>query len=66
MTVEDTTAQDVVDALRFALMAQKDPAEGLKLAKVLLEFAPETESDRGIHLIMGLIAEGAMKVEMTE
>jgi hypothetical protein len=64
MSVEDTTAQDVVDALRFAFMAQKNVEERLKLVEALLEFAPETDSDRGIQLILELLAEGSLRVEL--
>ena len=62
--IEDTTAQDVVDALRFLLMAQKDPGEAVKLTEAMLEFAPETNNDRGLALIVRLIAEGSLKTAL--
>ena len=61
---DDPTAQDVIDALRFALMAQGDKAERLKLVDAMLEFAPETDNERGVKLILDLIAEGSLKVAM--
>jgi hypothetical protein len=63
-SAEDATAQDVIDALRLALMAQNDAEEGFKLVKELLELAPETANDRGIKLLIELIAEGSLRVEM--
>ena len=64
--LDDATAQDVIDALRFVTMAQKSPEERAKLVDALLEFAPETDSDRGIQLITLLIAEGSLKVSLAE
>lgn len=61
---EGPTAQDVIDALRLALMVQKDPAEALKIVDCLLEFAPETDSNRGIDLLLRLLAESALKVSL--
>lgn len=61
---EDPMAQDVIDALRLALMAQKDPAEVVKIVSCLVEFAPETESSRGIDLLMRLIAEATLTVSL--
>lgn len=63
---EDPTAQDVIDALRMALMAQKDPAEVVKIVNCLIEFAPETESSRGIDLLLRLISEASLKVSLTD
>lgn len=63
---KDPTAQDVVDALRLALMSQKGDAEAAKLTRVLLEFAPETDNDRGVKLLLRMIAEGSLKVELCE
>jgi hypothetical protein len=63
---EEATAQDVVDALRMALMAQKDPAEALKIVNVLIEYAPETNSNRGIDLLLHLITSAALKVSLTD
>lgn len=63
---ETATAQDVIDALRFALMAQKDPAERLRLIDALLEFAPETYDNRGVDFVVRLIAEGSLKVALVD
>jgi hypothetical protein len=60
--LEAVTAQDVVDAIRFALSAQDDPAERLRLVDGLLERAPVSRGDRGLDLLMGMIAGGAIKV----
>ncbi len=64
MPSDDYTAQDVIDALRFAMMAQKDPVEVFKLLNTLIEYAPETESDRGITFLLELITEGILKVAL--
>jgi hypothetical protein len=63
---EDPTAQDVIDALRVALMAQKDPAKALAVVNMLVEFAPETDSGRGIDLLLRLISEASLKVELVD
>lgn len=63
---DDTTAQDVVDALRFLRMAQKDPAEFCRLVDALLEFAPETDGNRGLSMIVDLICEGSLKASLVE
>ena len=63
--VEPPTAQDVVDALRFLLAEQDDPAEAVRIANAVLTYAPETDADRGISLILRLIAEGSLKVALT-
>lgn len=63
---QDPTAQDVIDALRIALMAQKDPAEAIKIVNMLVEFAPETSSNRGIDLLLTLISEASLKVSMVD
>jgi hypothetical protein len=62
---EDPTAQDVIDALRFVLMAQKDPAEALKVVDCLLDFAPDTDGSRGIDLLLRLISGSTLKVALT-
>lgn len=62
---EDPTAQDVIDALRFAFIGQRDPSVRAKIADALLEYAPETDSSRGIQLILHLLTNGALKVEQT-
>lgn len=62
----DATAQDVVDALRFAFMAQKDAQECMRLVHALLEYAPETDNDRGIGLLLALLGQGALKVALRE
>jgi hypothetical protein len=61
---DDPTAQDVIDALRIAVMAQDDPAKAFPVVKMLVELAPETDSNRGIELLLRLIAEASLKVEM--
>lgn len=64
---EQATAQDVIDALRLAVMAQKeDPERIAALTEMMLEFAPETDSNRGIDLLLSLIAEGSLKVEAAQ
>lgn len=63
---DDPTAQDVIDAMRFVTTAQKDPAELHKIFLTLLEWAPETDSNRGIELIMRLLLEASLKVTLTE
>ena len=62
----DATAQDVIDALRMALMAQKEPAKALAIVNVLIEYAPETHSSRGIDLLLHLITSAALKVEVAD
>lgn len=62
----DPTAQDVIDALRFVKMAQSDDAEIIKMLDVLLDLAPETDSDRGIQLVLELLTEGSLKVALYE
>jgi hypothetical protein len=64
--VEDATAQDVIDALRFVLMSQKDPTEVVRLVNVMLECAPETDGDRGLDFLLGMIVEGSLKVALTD
>lgn len=61
---EDPSAQDVIDALRLALMSQHDDKRAASLARALVEMAPETANDRGIRLLLSLVAEGSMKLEM--
>lgn len=63
---DDPTAQDVIDALRFVMMAQKDPQKLLGIFSGLLEWAPETTSNGGIDLLIRLLAEGALKVEIVD
>lgn len=63
---EDPTAQDVIDALRLAVMAQDDPVKVAGLLHCLLEFAPETDSGRGIDLLLRLISEASLKVEVAD
>lgn len=63
---EETTAQDVVDALRFVLMSQKDPRELVKVTTALLEMAPETDDSRGVGLLIDMICEGSLKVALTD
>lgn len=59
-------AQDVIDALRLAFMAQDDEAKRAKLTNALLNLAPETDSNRGVQLLIDLIAEGSLIVEMRD
>lgn len=63
---EDATAQDVIDALRIVLLAQKDPARALPVVEMLIEQAPETDSSRGIDLLLHLITEASLKVEVAD
>lgn len=65
-TAEEITAQDVVDALRFVGMSQRDPAEMVKVTVALLELAPETPDDRGVRLLINMICEGSLKVALTD
>lgn len=59
---QDPTAQDVIDALRLALMSQDDPVEIEKVARCLVDLAPETESNGGIDLLRHLISTLDLKV----
>ncbi len=59
---EDPTAQDVIDALRLAFIA--NPERTRPLVETLLEFAPATDGSRGIDLLLRLIAEGTLRVEV--
>lgn len=61
---DDATAQDVIDALRIALMAQHDPVKVDRLVRMLVDLAPETDSNRGIDLLLSLIAEATVRVEV--
>ena len=63
--VSDVEAQDVIDALRLALMAQKDPAEMVKIVIALVAMAPPTDSNRGVQLLLDMISEGALKVAIS-
>lgn len=56
------SAQDVIDALRMAMISQKDAREVAKLVAFLLEYAPETDSNRGIDLLLHLLTESRLKV----
>ena len=62
--IEDATAQDVVDALRLAYVAQDDSQKRADLTDALLDFAPETDSNRGVQLLIRLIAEGSLAVSL--
>lgn len=63
INLDETTAEDVVEALRLALM-QKGPnsEEALKLVRLLLDYAPDSASSRGLDLLTALILEGAISV----
>lgn len=61
---DDPTAQDVIDALRIALVAQDDPAKVSGLVRCLVEFAPETDCTRGIDLLLRLVSEATLRVEV--
>lgn len=63
---DDATAQDVVDALRFLRMAQKDSAEFTRLVDCLLDFAPETDGNSGLTMIVDMICEGSLKATLVE
>lgn len=60
----DDGAQDIIDAVRWVLLAQDDPEECVKLVKVLLEFAPETKGDCGMKIVIEMIVEGSLKVAL--
>lgn len=60
------TAQDVIDAMRFALMAQDDAKEAIKIVKWLLDLAPETDGDRGVKMLLDVVCEGGLKVVLTD
>jgi hypothetical protein len=63
--VDGVTAQDVVDALRFALPTQgDDPAQRLEIVDALLARAPEGRTDRGLALLMDMIASGSITVAL--
>jgi hypothetical protein len=62
---DDPEAQDVIDALRLAIMAQKDPVEAIRVVECLLVFAPDTNTSRGIDLLLKLISEASLKVSVT-
>jgi len=64
--IEDPTAQDVIDAMRLTLTAQKDPAERLRLVETLLDLAPAYESNRGLALVRRMIVNGALKVAVVD
>jgi hypothetical protein len=61
---EDPTAQDVIDAMRLAVLGQDDPAKAMGIVKELLEYAPDTMSNRGIDLLLRLVSEAKFKFEM--
>lgn len=66
---DDTTApsaQDVVDALRLLRMAQRDPVEFTRLVDALLDLAPETDSNGGVMLVVGMICEGSLKAVLVD
>jgi hypothetical protein len=63
---EDPTAQDVIDAMRLAVLGQDNPVKALGVVKELLEYAPDTMSNRGIDLLLRLISEAKLKFEMAE
>jgi hypothetical protein len=62
----EPTAQDVIDALRFLRMAQKDPVEFTRLVDCLLDFAPETDGNRGLKMIVDMICEGSLKASLVD
>jgi len=63
---EDVTYQAVVEAMRFALMAQKDPHERLRIVEALLECAPEDATNSGFELLTMLLAEGSLRLEVVD
>jgi hypothetical protein len=63
--VEQPTAQDVIDALRLALEAQRDSEELVRIVETLVAMAPETDGKRGVQLLLDMISEGALKVALT-
>lgn len=63
--METPTAQQIIDALRFALMPESDPLTKLALVDFFMETAPETTDNGGFDLITSLLAEGSLRLEMT-
>ena len=63
---EDPTAQDIIDAMRIVVVAQDDSAKALRLVEELLDWAPETASNRGIDLLLRMITEATIKVELVD
>lgn len=61
---DDPVAQDVIDALRVIAMAQDNDLEFAKVARRLVEYAPDTNSNRGMDLLMRLISEAILKAEV--
>lgn len=61
---DHVTAQVVIDTMRFALGAQKDPRQRMRIVEALLGLAPATEDDKGIEFIRHLIVEGRLSVQM--
>jgi hypothetical protein len=66
MEPDETTAQDVIDTLRIVLMAQKDPAEMVKIVSALVDMAPEADSNRGVQILLDMITEGSLKVALVD
>lgn len=63
---EDPTAQDVIDAMRLAVMAQDDPGKAMGVVRELIDYAPETSNSRGIDLLLRLVTEAKLKFEMAD
>jgi hypothetical protein len=58
------TAEVVINAMRFALGAQADLGQRMKVVETLLECAPETTNDHGLELIRRMIVEGTLAVQV--
>ena len=55
------SAQDIIDALRLVLT--QDDAD-MRLVRLLMDEAPETDGARGVDLLIDLIRENRLKVAL--
>jgi hypothetical protein len=53
------TAQDVVDALRFAF-GNRPATQDTKLVLALLDLAPESEDNRGVEIVGQMLLSGEL------
>jgi hypothetical protein len=53
------TAQDVVDALRFAF-GNRPVTQDTKLVLALLDLAPESEDNRGVEIVGQMLLSGEL------
>lgn len=61
---DDVTYQAVVEAMRFAFMAQTDLHQRMRLVELFLECAPEDATNAGFELLTRLLAEGTLRLEV--